>query len=130
VAVHGEEPRPNEWIRPYRELVRNGLANADVVVAPSRWMLQAAERHYGNHRNGVVIYNGRNPGLFNPHMTKEDLAVTVGRVWDKAKQVSLLTQAEHHVPVWIAGEEQHPDPAFQGSQSLRSRGVRLCGKQP
>ncbi len=129
VAVHGEEPQPNDWIRPYRDLVRSGLAGADVVVAPSRWMLQTASTFYGSHRNGVVIYNGRNPGLFNPHTTKDDLAVTVGRVWDKAKQVSLLTQAEHHVPVWIAGEEQHPDPAFQGSDKLRARGVRVCGKQ-
>jgi glycosyltransferase involved in cell wall biosynthesis len=129
VAVHGEEPQPNEWIGPYREIVRNGLADADVIVAPTRWMLQAASTYYGGHRNGIVIYNGRNPGLFNPHTTKEDLAVTVGRVWDKAKQVSLLTQGEHHVPVWIAGEEQHPDPAFQGNDRFRARGVRLCGKQ-
>jgi glycosyltransferase involved in cell wall biosynthesis len=129
VAVHGEEPKPDAWIRPYRELVLNGLAGADIVVAPSRWMLQAASTYYGRHRNGIVIYNGRNPGLFNPHVTKDDLAVTVGRVWDKAKQVSLLTQAQHQVPVWIAGEEQHPDPAFQGNDTLRSRGVRLCGKQ-
>jgi glycosyltransferase involved in cell wall biosynthesis len=128
VAVHGEEPKPSPWSTSYRDIVRKGLSGADVVIAPSRWMLGAVSAHYGKPRHGIVIYNGRNPGLFNPHMSKDDLVVSVGRVWDKAKQLSLLMDSEHKVPVWIAGEEEHPDPAFQGNK-LRARGVRLCGRQ-
>ena len=41
----------------------------------------------------AVIYNGRNPGLFNAHMTKEDLVVAIGRVWDRAKQVRCCPNA-------------------------------------
>lgn len=129
VGVHGEEPKPNEWIRSYRDVVCDGLFGADVVVAPSRWMLDAVGRHYGQPRHGMVIYNGRNPGLFNPHVIKDELVVSVGRVWDKAKQVSLLMKSEHNVPIWIAGDEQHPDPAGKDGEKIKGRGVRFCGKQ-
>ena len=47
VAVHGHEPESNSWIDGYRRIIARGLAGADVVVAPSRWMLQALEQHYG-----------------------------------------------------------------------------------
>ncbi|MGZ4789745.1 MAG: glycosyltransferase, partial [Terriglobales bacterium] len=91
VAVHGQEPPEDEWIREYCDVVRAGLTEADVVVAPSRWMLDQLREHHGTIRQGVVIYNGRNPALFNPHVSKEDLVLAVGREWDRAKQVSLLT---------------------------------------
>ncbi|HWR17834.1 MAG TPA: glycosyltransferase family 4 protein [Terriglobales bacterium] len=129
VTVHGEEPPTNEWIKGYREVVQRGLDGADTVVAPSKWMLGQINELYGTRKSGTVIYNGRNPGLFNPHVGKDDLVIAVGRLWDKAKQVSLLMDASHKVPVWIAGEEQHPDSAFRSDQKLRARGVRFCGKQ-
>jgi len=34
VAFHGKEPDNTPWIRRYRELVKNGLRGADLVVAP------------------------------------------------------------------------------------------------
>jgi glycosyltransferase involved in cell wall biosynthesis len=130
VSVHAEVPPENDWIVGYRKLVMAGLEGADTVVAPSKWMMQAIETHYGRPRDGEVIYNGRNPVLFNPHTGKDDLVVAVGRLWDKAKHVSLLMEAEHHIPVWIAGEDRHPDPAFADEAGVpRGRGVRFCGKQ-
>jgi glycogen synthase len=130
-AVHSELPRENEWIRGYRDIVTNGLAGADTVVAPSKWMLNALQENYGAVLNGSVIYNGRNPALFNPHVSKEDLVVSVGRAWDKGKQVSLLSEGHHITPVWIAGADKHPDPAFQddSNQPNRGRGVRYLGPQ-
>jgi len=94
-------------------------------------MLNSLQADYGFGRSGVVIYNGRNPGLFNPYVSKEDLVLSVGRAWDKGKQVSLLTERSHVIPVWIAGAERHPDTAFQndGSEPNRARGVRFCGTQ-
>jgi glycogen synthase len=129
VSVHGKQPDESSWIQSYSKVVTAGLQKATAVVAPSRWMLNAITEHYGEVRRGTVVYNGRNPGLFNPHVTKEDLVVAVGRVWDKAKQVSLLTECSHHVPVWIAGSEKHPDPAFENRQTERGHGVRWCGQQ-
>jgi glycosyltransferase involved in cell wall biosynthesis len=129
-AVYGEQADENSWIQSYRKMVTSGLRLATAVVAPSRWMLNTIADHYGGLRHGSVVYNGRNPGLFNPHLSKDDLVVAVGRVWDKAKQVSLLTEHEHRVPVWIAGSDKHPDPVFESRDSENpADGVRWCGQQ-
>src|SRR4051812_23823377 len=129
-GVHGKQPDESSWIQCYRQIVSAGLRGATSVVAPSRWMLSAIERHYGQVTRGTVIYNGRNPGLFNPHVSKDDLVIGVGRVWDKAKQVSLLAECAHKVPVWIIGSERHPDPAYENSDSRhRKANVRWCGQQ-
>jgi glycogen synthase len=109
VAVHGNEPRDTPWQRYYAETVRNGLSAATVVVTPSRWMLEQVSRYYCEPKNTAVIYNGRNPGLFNPHGTKDDLVASVGRLWDAAKQVTLLSQYDQKVPICIAGPDKHPD---------------------
>ena len=129
-GVHGKRPDASSWIQSYREIVFRGLGGATSVVAPSRWMLGAINEHYGKVLRGTVVYNGRNPGLFNPHVSKEDLVISVGRVWDRAKQVSLLAECAHKVPVWIVGSEKHPDPAYESSTSKQqARGVRWCGQQ-
>jgi len=116
VGVHGEEPRQSKWLRWYRSAVCGGISDADAVVAPSRWMLEALESHYTAPRCGSVIYNGRNPGLFNPHLTKQDLVVSVGRVWDAAKQISLVAGRDQRVDVVIAGSEKHPDEVIRGAR--------------
>lgn len=109
VAVHGEEPRETGWSRWYRNTVTDGLAGATTVVAPSKWMMEQIGRHYVRPTQSAVVYNGRNPGLFNPHATKEDLVASVGRLWDRAKQVTLLSEYDQKVPIFIAGSEKHPD---------------------
>jgi glycogen synthase len=113
VAVHGCEPDRNDWIEFYRNTVMRGLMGADVVVAPSRWMLSAVEEHYGIPQAGKVIHNGRNPGLFNAHITKEDLVLGVGRAWDPGKQLRLLSDVRSPWPVVIAGSDVHPDRAYR-----------------
>jgi glycogen synthase len=130
-SVHGEHPPDNGWIADYRRTVAAGLAGADVVVAPSRWMMAQLTEHYGPLQQGMVIYNGRNPALFNPHTSKEDLVISVGRAWDKGKNAALLAQATHTTPVWVVGEERHPDPAYRERQQVvdRGRGVRFIGQQ-
>jgi glycosyltransferase involved in cell wall biosynthesis len=113
VAVHGQEPPESAWIRWYRDLVQAGLDGAATVLAPSRWMLSQMEQHYGRLRHARVIYNGRSPQWFNPHVDKEDLVLTVGRLWDPAKQVSLLAKCDCGWQAVIAGETQHPDQAYR-----------------
>jgi glycogen synthase len=90
----------------YRETVLRGIAHADAVVAPSAWMLDRIRACYGRPRRGEVIYPGRNPIFFNPYVNKDDCVLTVGRLVDAGKQVSLLTQHAHPVPVCIVGAEQ------------------------
>ncbi len=104
-AVHGREPQESPWLRWYWETVVQGLAHADVVVAPTVWMLEAIRGCYLRPRRDMVIYSGRNPIYFNPYVTKEDSVLAIGRLWDVGKQVSLLTQHTHPLPVCIVGSE-------------------------
>jgi glycogen(starch) synthase len=103
--VHGHEPREGRWMRWYREAVARGLWHASAVVAPSAWMLDAIRSCYARPRRDAVIYNGRNPASFNPYVSKDDSVLSVGRMCDAGKQVSLLTQYTHPLPVCIVGAE-------------------------
>ena len=118
--VRRQEPPDSDWIRWYRAAVSRGIAKANAVVAPSMWMLEQIALHYAKPRFGSVIFNGRNPLLFNPHVSKDELIVTVGRLWDSGKNASLLLQQEMPAPVTIAGSERHPESkgtAFDGKDT-------------
>lgn len=103
-SVHGREPKESEWLRWYKRTIAEGLALASAVVAPSEWMLNSIRASYSGGNRERVIHNGRNPIFFNPYVAKDDSVLAVGRLLDPAKQVNLLTQASHPVPVCIVGE--------------------------
>ena len=94
---------PTKW---YYDTVLRGVSAADAVVAPSQWMLDQVRMAYMRPRRELVIYPGRNPIFFNPYVTKEDSVLAVGRLVDASRQVSLLTQHKHPIPVCIVGAEQ------------------------
>ena len=104
-ALQDRTPRrsPTKW---YRDTIMRGIAGADAVIAPSAWMLDQICECYRSPRRGEVIYPGRNPIFFNPYISKDDSVLAVGRLVDAGKQVFLLTQHEHPVPVCIVGAEQ------------------------
>lgn len=102
-AVHDRPPRPMAW---YRRTVLNGLSAADAVVAPSAWMLDRITECYCRPRRSEVIYPARNPIFFNPYVSKDDCVLAVGRLVDASRQVFLLTQQPHPLPVCIVGAEQ------------------------
>ena len=105
-AVHGHEPKESRWLRWYRDVVTQGLSNATVVVAPSVWMLDSIRASYTHPKRDAVIYNGRNPIFFNPYVSKNDSVLAVGRLLDAGKQVSLLTQHAHPLPVCIVNSDE------------------------
>jgi glycogen(starch) synthase len=107
-AVKGGDA-PARWDR-YRREVARGLRAADVLVAPSRWMLDAAERHHGRARRACVIPNARRPDLFEP-APKEPFVLAAGRVWDEAKNLRCLDRVAARLswPVKLAGAVEHPD---------------------
>ena len=105
-AVHNRSPHPAGSLNWYRRTVLNGLACADAVVAPSSWMLDRITACYCRPRRGEVIYPSRNPIFFNPYVSKDDCVLAVGRLVDASKQVFLLTQQAHPLPVCIVGSEQ------------------------
>jgi glycosyltransferase involved in cell wall biosynthesis len=103
--VHNHAPQPERLPSWYRNTVLRGLQGADAVVAPSAWMLDRITSCYGRPQRGEVIYPGRNPIFFNPYISKDDCVLAVGRMVDASKQVFLLTQRLHSVPVCIVGAE-------------------------
>ena len=105
-AVHDRPPQPARSLSWYRRTVLNGMAGADAVIAPSAWMLDRISACYSRPRRGEVIYPGRNPIFFNPYVSKDDCVLAVGRLVDASKQVFLLTQQPHPLPVCIVGAEQ------------------------
>jgi glycosyltransferase involved in cell wall biosynthesis len=128
IAVHGQEPKPGGWIDHYRETVTRGVEGADAVVGVTRWMLGRIERHYAHPRLGLVIYNGRSRDLFLPETPKEEFALSVGRLWDQAKQMNLLSEISSPIPLFIAGAEEHPEGRAGGAKH-NALGVKFLGVQ-
>ena len=128
VAVHGREPDDTPWMRRYREHVTNGLRAAGLVVAPSQWMLDAVSRHYLRPERAGVIYNGRSRELFDPAQQKQELILSVGRIWDEGKHVSLLLQAAQPMATKIVGWTQEPGRENRAFPALPSN-IELSGPQ-
>jgi glycosyltransferase involved in cell wall biosynthesis len=107
-AVKGEVA-PAEWEN-YRRAVRQGLARADLVVAPSHEMLRALREHYGPLPASRVIYNARAAASFPPGR-KRPLILSAGRLWDEAKNLAALECVAGDLAwrVCVAGDDQGPD---------------------
>jgi glycosyltransferase involved in cell wall biosynthesis len=103
-----DEDAPREWDK-YKEMVTRGLQAADTVVAPTQAMMNQAEALYGPFRSQTVIYNGRGQHSFR-FGKKEPFVFSMGRVWDEAKNISMLAHIASDLawPVYIAGDERHP----------------------
>ena len=96
----------SRWLRQYRSLVTHGLHGADAVVSPTRWMASSLARHYSDLPTLYVVLNGRE--LRAPESQLRTVqAVTVGRLWDEAKNVGMLRTVNSPIPIYIAGERQH-----------------------
>ena len=107
-AVKHSAP-PAQW-EAYRRRVSAGLRGADLVIAPTRAILAEIERIYGSLESTAVIPNGRS-GQAYPRGVKQDLILSVGRLWDEAKNFALLNDVARNVswPVYVAGDNIHPD---------------------
>jgi glycosyltransferase involved in cell wall biosynthesis len=80
-----------------------GLLAADLVVAPSRAMLDALVRVHGTPGRSLVIPNGRRAELFAPAASgKEPVIVTAGRLWDAAKNVAAVAAVAERLPWRVA----------------------------
>ncbi|MCA1646141.1 MAG: glycosyltransferase family 4 protein [Chloroflexi bacterium] len=112
---------PASWDE-YRRRVGAGLAAADALVAPTRWMLAELARDYGA-AGGLVIANGRDASWVKP-TPKEPIVLGAGRVWDAAKNIVQLDRAASLLPwqVVIAGDERAPgrSASRSGRSSINS----------
>lgn len=123
-AVRGGRA-PASWDH-YAERVHRGLHAADLVVAPTRAMLDSLQAHYGRLHQARVIYNGRDARRFVAR-EKEAFVLSAGRLWDAAKNAQVLADIASELgwPVKLAGEPVGPD----GSR-IQLRNVELLGSRP
>jgi glycogen synthase len=108
LAVHGHEPKDSAWVRWYRNAIAKGISEANIVVAPSAWMLDAIQHCYVRPACAEIVHPGRNPIGFNPYVSKDDYVLAIGRLVDPGKQVALLTQCSHPMPVCIVDAQELP----------------------
>ena len=86
-------------------------------------MLASLRTHYGPLPGSRVISNGREPSAFAPGV-KEPLVLSVGRLWDEAKNVGALAEVASRLswPVCVAGELAHPEGGEVALASVRPLG--------
>ena len=103
-----KEETPASWAI-YRKWVTRSLRASDMVIAPTLAMLTEAEGEYGPFQDRLVINNGRDASLFK-YARKEPFIFSMGRLWDEAKNLQLLTQIAKELdwPVYVAGDARHP----------------------
>jgi glycosyltransferase involved in cell wall biosynthesis len=102
-AVRGDAV-PAEWSR-YAEVVEAGLRAADLVVAPSEFMLRELDHFYGPFSATAVVPNGRALPP-SPPARKEPFIFASGRLWDHAKNIQMLCDIAADLPweVYVAGD--------------------------
>lgn len=97
-------PAPAEW-NGYRARLAAGLAAADAVVAPTNAFLAMLSAEHGRAGRARAIHNGRDTALFGPR-EKKPFALAAGRLWDEAKNISILAEVARRLdhPILVAGE--------------------------
>jgi glycogen synthase len=102
-------PYPNR-LNEYFKRVKNGLEKSNYVVAPSAAMLEQLNEIYGKFKRQKVIYNGRGCSLIQK-AEKQEVIFSMGRIWDTAKNISLVVNAAAMLKwkVKLAGSLQNPN---------------------
>jgi glycogen synthase len=111
-------PRFDEYYR----RVRAGLERADLVTAPTAAMLASLMKEYKIDIDARVIPNAITRKQFAPS-PKKPVVFSAGRLWDEAKNISLLDEVAPRVrwPIEVAGETLHPNGGevrFEHAHSL------------
>lgn len=120
------EPAPKEWDE-YKRRVAAGLRAADAVVSISNTYAGEINRLYGPLENVTVIYNGRDIATFYSEKKQQQL-FAMGRIWDEAKNLSILSKITNpeKLPILIAGDNTDPNTG----EVVQIEHVQLLGKLP
>lgn len=99
------DSQPPHSLQRYFSTVQAGINGASHLVAPSAAMLSAFNAVYRCSQPQSVIYNARQTTLWYS-ATKQPVVMSMGRLWDEAKNMQLLAQAAPDIacPVIIAGD--------------------------
>ncbi|MGE0526857.1 MAG: glycosyltransferase [Bdellovibrionales bacterium] len=103
---------PDAWDI-YRTRVACGLRAADSVVAPTETMLKSVQSDFGPLPRCKVIPNGRSSfgasiDAFT-HKAKEPFVLSLGRIWDPAKNFKLLNEVAPSLPWPVVAAGQSED---------------------
>jgi glycosyltransferase involved in cell wall biosynthesis len=92
-----------KWQR-YRALVATGLDQADTWISPTDSHAEIMRRLYRPSARGLTIHNSIPKPTEKPN-AKNSMIIAAGRMWDAAKNLSLLVQAGRDLnwPVFVAG---------------------------
>ena len=118
------EPAPSTWDE-YKRRVAAGLKAAGVVVSISNTYAAEINRLYGPLGNISVIYNGRDVNSFYTSDKKQQV-FAMGRIWDEAKNLTILSKITNpeRLPIFIAGNNIDPNT----SEVITIDDVQLLGK--
>jgi glycosyltransferase involved in cell wall biosynthesis len=125
-AVLGEDAPP-AW-NVYRTRVREGIEGARAVLAPSEVMLAALQRHHGPLPSPRVVHNGLPPlprgGAGLPPSRRDPVVLAAGRIWDQAKNLTVLERVAPRVawPIRVAGSDLHPGGTRRPLRNVDARG--------
>jgi glycosyltransferase involved in cell wall biosynthesis len=127
-AVH-REPAPAEWNR-YRHVVADGLAAADVVIAPTYAFLESLQSLYGFSSRSAVIHNAIAAVHTPVDTTREPMIFACGRAWDQAKNLRVLDDATSDLSweTYVAGERVSPDGRSCALHSVHALGAMSAQK--
>lgn len=114
---------PDEWNQ-YNQIVKDSLQASDVVVAPTKAILEQAQAAHGFTTEARTIFNGRSIDAGDHE--KEKIILCMGRMWDEAKNLPLLAKIAKKLPwpVFVAGDTENPDTG----QSCSIENVNFLGK--
>lgn len=122
-AVKGEKA-PKEWDG-YLELIENALNSSDLVVFPTKAIQYAAMSVHRCHSKTKIIPNGRDLPIHGDAQ-KEKIIMCMGRLWDDAKNLSLLCSIADQLPwpIYVAGDSATPG----STEKMDIEKVRFLGK--
>lgn len=93
----------------YRKWVRRSFYKADSIVFPSNAFKRIVSNIHGHIPKSRVILNGRDANVFQPGI-KQPFIFAAGRLWDEAKNLSILSahSSDFIWPIKIAGDSHLP----------------------
>ena len=125
-ACRGKNLEASPWLDIYTRLTSTGLQNASAVAAPTHWMLAALRERFSFTCQARVISNGRTIGVPAAGPTRKLQAVTAGRLWDEAKNLTILRGLQAPFPILVAGETEYESQ----NAILFSREIQMLGPLP
>ena len=122
-AVKGTSA-PESWDK-YTQVVKESLHASHVVVSPTNAILEKAKKTHGFDTAAKVIYNGRGMNALE-EKEKEEFILCIGRIWDEAKNLKLLSHIAKNLPwpVYIAGTRINPG----SGEKSEFENVKFLGK--